>query len=269
MFGDIGKMMKEAQALQARMAEAQEEIARIEATGTSGGGLVAVTVSGKGEVKGIESDKHRWASAVVAGLLDQGAQPSCVRSMGQVSASLPMHIHPVLGAQLAEPWTILRIVSAVMEHPTESYLSGSELAAFATRLMDSVDANLKLVAAFDLNGGAPTGEVAAATVEILTLQVTELENAIDLAREGGWGARIQKQKQSLAGVVEKRLRELPRLQAAALPSQRVRVARALVAEPELTSPPDQGHVERCRSLLSFAEGIRASANYGGFAHRWM
>ena len=63
----------------------------------------------------------------------------------------------MLGAQLAEPWTVLRIVSAVMDHPTESYLSGSELAAFATRLMDSVDANLKLVAAFDLNGGAPTG----------------------------------------------------------------------------------------------------------------
>ena len=52
MFGDIGKMMKEAQQLQARMAEAQEEIARIEATGTSGGGLVSVTVTGKGEMKG-------------------------------------------------------------------------------------------------------------------------------------------------------------------------------------------------------------------------
>ena len=53
MFGDIGKMMKEAQALQARMAEAQEEIARIEATGTSGGGLVSVTVTGKGEMRGL------------------------------------------------------------------------------------------------------------------------------------------------------------------------------------------------------------------------
>ena len=56
MFGDIGKMMKEAQALQGRMAEAQEEIARIEATGTSGGGLVSVTVTGKGEVKGVRID---------------------------------------------------------------------------------------------------------------------------------------------------------------------------------------------------------------------
>ena len=56
MFGDIGKMMKEAQALQARMAEAQEEIARTEATGTSGGGLVSVTVTGKGELKALRID---------------------------------------------------------------------------------------------------------------------------------------------------------------------------------------------------------------------
>lgn len=56
MFGDIGKMMKEAQALQARMAEAQEEIARIEATGSSGGGLVSVTVGGKGELRTLRID---------------------------------------------------------------------------------------------------------------------------------------------------------------------------------------------------------------------
>lgn len=56
MFGDIGKMMKEAQALQARMAEAQEEIARIEATGMSGGGLVSVTLTGKGEMKRLHID---------------------------------------------------------------------------------------------------------------------------------------------------------------------------------------------------------------------
>jgi nucleoid-associated protein EbfC len=56
MFGDIGKMMKQAQALQAKMAEAQEEIQRAEATGTSGGGLVKVTLSGKGELKAISID---------------------------------------------------------------------------------------------------------------------------------------------------------------------------------------------------------------------
>ncbi len=56
MFGDIGKMMKQAQELQSRMAEAQEEITRLEATGTSGGGLVSVTVTGKGELKALRID---------------------------------------------------------------------------------------------------------------------------------------------------------------------------------------------------------------------
>lgn len=171
----------------------------------------------------------------------------------------------MLSAQLAEPWTILRIVSAVMDRPAEGYLAGSELSVFATRLMDQLDVNLKKVSGFDLNGGAASGAAAAATVETLTLQITELENAIDLGREGGWGGRIHKQKLSLAGVVESRLRELPKLQNAALPSHKVRVARTTVSEPRLTIEPDMKLVDRCRSLLAFAEGIRASANYGGFS----
>ncbi|WP_374577448.1 hypothetical protein [Phenylobacterium sp.] len=171
----------------------------------------------------------------------------------------------MLSAQLAQRWTILRIVSAVMDHPAESYLSGSELAMFATRLMDAVDANLQAVATFDLNGGREAGLKAAAIVETLTHQVSELESAIDLGREGGWGGRIHKQKQVLASTVERRLRELPKLLAEALPNHRARLARAAVNEPCLTQPPDSRLVERCCALLNFAEGIRASANYGGFA----
>lgn len=56
MFGDLGKMMKQAQQLQAKMAEAQEEIGRIEVTGQSGAGLVAVTLSGKGDLKSLSID---------------------------------------------------------------------------------------------------------------------------------------------------------------------------------------------------------------------
>ncbi|SON58373.1 Nucleoid-associated protein YbaB [Hartmannibacter diazotrophicus] len=56
MFGDLGKMMKQAQELQARMAEAQEEIGRIEVTGTSGAGLVSVRLAGKGDLRGISID---------------------------------------------------------------------------------------------------------------------------------------------------------------------------------------------------------------------
>ncbi|BBE73328.1 YbaB/EbfC family nucleoid-associated protein [Oharaeibacter diazotrophicus] len=56
MFGDLGKMMKQAQQLQAKMAEAQEAIQAIEATGAAGGGLVTVTLSGKGDLRTVRVD---------------------------------------------------------------------------------------------------------------------------------------------------------------------------------------------------------------------
>ena len=53
---DFMGMMKEAKALQEKMQSLQAEIAELEATGTSGAGLVTVTVDGKGGVKSIKID---------------------------------------------------------------------------------------------------------------------------------------------------------------------------------------------------------------------
>jgi len=49
-------LLKQAQAMQAQMAEAQEQLAKTELTGTAGGGLVSVTVTGAGEITGITID---------------------------------------------------------------------------------------------------------------------------------------------------------------------------------------------------------------------
>ena len=54
MRGNINNLMKQAQAMQANMAKAQAEIANIEVTGESGGGMVKVTMSGKHEVKRVQ-----------------------------------------------------------------------------------------------------------------------------------------------------------------------------------------------------------------------
>ena len=53
---DMMKMMKKAKEMQAKMAEMQEEVAEMEATGVSGGDMVKVTLSGKGEMKGLSID---------------------------------------------------------------------------------------------------------------------------------------------------------------------------------------------------------------------
>lgn len=53
---DLMGMMKQAKELQGKMQGLQTEIAALEATGKSGGGLVTVTVDGKGGLKSIKID---------------------------------------------------------------------------------------------------------------------------------------------------------------------------------------------------------------------
>ncbi|MEO8557702.1 MAG: YbaB/EbfC family nucleoid-associated protein [Rhodospirillales bacterium] len=53
---NILEMMKQAGQMQARMQELQAKVALIEATGVSGGGLVTVTVTGKGQTQSISID---------------------------------------------------------------------------------------------------------------------------------------------------------------------------------------------------------------------
>lgn len=53
---DLMGMMKQFGQMQARLKEAQEELARAEIEGQSGGGLVKVTLDGKGEVKRVRID---------------------------------------------------------------------------------------------------------------------------------------------------------------------------------------------------------------------
>ena len=49
-------MMKQAQELQSRMAEMQAEMERVRVEGQSGGGLVVLTLNGKGELVGVKID---------------------------------------------------------------------------------------------------------------------------------------------------------------------------------------------------------------------
>ena len=56
MKGGIGNLMKQAQAMQAAVQKAQAEIASLEATGESGGGMVKVTLNGRHEARRVTID---------------------------------------------------------------------------------------------------------------------------------------------------------------------------------------------------------------------
>ena len=53
---NLGQMMKQAQAMQAKMQELQAALERTEVTGVAGGGMVSITVTGKGEMRRIKID---------------------------------------------------------------------------------------------------------------------------------------------------------------------------------------------------------------------
>jgi hypothetical protein len=53
---NLGQLMKQAQEMQTRMGEMQSKLAEIEVVGSAGGGMVTITMSGKGDVRRVKLD---------------------------------------------------------------------------------------------------------------------------------------------------------------------------------------------------------------------
>src|ERR1700758_3887030 len=54
---NIGQLMKQAQEMQAKMAEVQGQLEAVESAGAAGGGMIQLTLNGKGDLKKIKIDK--------------------------------------------------------------------------------------------------------------------------------------------------------------------------------------------------------------------
>lgn len=54
---NLGQFMKQAQHMQTKMAEMQERLAQMEISGFSGGGMVRMTLDGKGEMHKVAIDR--------------------------------------------------------------------------------------------------------------------------------------------------------------------------------------------------------------------
>ncbi|MDD5392166.1 MAG: YbaB/EbfC family nucleoid-associated protein [Thiothrix sp.] len=97
--GGIGGLMKQAQKMQENMQKAQAEIAAMEVTGQSGGGLVSVVINGKHECKRVsidpslfEDDKDMIEDLVTAAINDAVHKVDEVSRdrMAGVTAGMPM-----------------------------------------------------------------------------------------------------------------------------------------------------------------------------------
>ncbi len=98
MKGGLGNIMKQAQKMQESMAKAQEEIARMEVTGQSGGGMVSVVMTGKHAVKRVSiddsligDDKEMLEDLIAAAINDAvtKVEAATKEKMASITAGLP------------------------------------------------------------------------------------------------------------------------------------------------------------------------------------
>jgi DNA-binding YbaB/EbfC family protein len=97
---DFLGMMKKAEELQKNMQQMQEELGRATVEGSSGGGLVTVTMSGKGEMKGLKIDPSLFKEDDVEVLEDlivtahneakTRAEQMMQQKMAEATAGLPL-----------------------------------------------------------------------------------------------------------------------------------------------------------------------------------
>ena len=91
----MGNLMKQAQQMQANMEKAQQELANVEITGQSGGGMVKVIMTGKHDVKRVsiedalfEDDKEMLEDLIAAAMNDAVRQVEKT-SQDRMSGMLP------------------------------------------------------------------------------------------------------------------------------------------------------------------------------------
>lgn len=97
---NLGNLMKQAQELQARMADMQAELESLEISGQAGAGMVSVTLSGKGDMKALtidpglfrEDEKEILEDLIVAAYADakMRMEQTVADKMKEVTGNLPI-----------------------------------------------------------------------------------------------------------------------------------------------------------------------------------
>ena len=98
MRGNIAQLMQQAQKMQENMQRAQEELASLEVTGTAGGGMVSVTITGRMECRkvridpGVMGDPEMVEDLVAAAFNDavNKVNAASQEKMGAATAGMPI-----------------------------------------------------------------------------------------------------------------------------------------------------------------------------------
>ena len=92
MKGNIAQLMQQAQRMQDNLKRMQDELAQIEVTGTSGGGMVNITITGKMECRRVRIDPTaladpEMAEDLIAAAFNDAVNKANAESQARMSAA--------------------------------------------------------------------------------------------------------------------------------------------------------------------------------------
>ena len=162
------------------------------------------------------------------------------------------------------PRTILRIISAALDRPSDLSVEGTDLIAFGDLLLDQCEASLQSINGFDLGQGASAGTALASAAKSIIGTVTEFEECIALSKNGPWGRRVARIKRDVSVEFEKLIFQVEILIPKALPVAAAgQNQKALNRSPNMFVAPDSSAAARLEAILTFMAQIRSVASASG------
>ncbi len=93
---DLGGLVQQAQAMQQKMQELQSQLERMEIVGSSGAGMIKVTVNGKGETRRIEIDASLFKPED-KGVVEDLIVAACNDARGKVEQTVQEQMRTITG----------------------------------------------------------------------------------------------------------------------------------------------------------------------------
>lgn len=172
----------------------------------------------------------------------------------------------ILSAHLPDGWRILRVISAVMDRPSDRYLASSEVKSLGERFLADIEASIAFIETFDFGGGEAVGRAAAQHAQKVQLQIVEFQQSVDLSKDGPWGRRVARFKQTMAKACEQRMDQIDRELEKAIPTRPISMLakKGSRGVAKLVDAPDEAMLERARGGLAFIAELRACADKAGY-----
>ncbi len=172
----------------------------------------------------------------------------------------------ILSAHLPDDWRIMRVISAVMDRPTDRYLASSEVKQFGERILDEIDATIVRIETFSFADGEKAGREAAQAAHKVQLQIVELQQSVEVSKDGPWGKRLARHKQQMAKVCEARMDQADKELEKALPTRPISMLakKGSKGAAKLTEEPDEAMIRRAQCALAFIAELRACADKAGY-----